>query len=114
MGDYAASGGYYISVPASFIVAQPTTITGSIGIFGMIPNVSGLTDKLGVTFDVVKTNRFADMPTITRPMSLEEKAIMQAYVERGYKTFLSRCAYSRHTKLFPDESAYCSGTVWSG
>lgn len=115
MGDYAASGGYYISVPASFIVAQPTTITGSIGIFGMIPNVSGLTDKLGVTFDVVKTNRFADMPTITRPMSLEEKAIMQAYVERGYRTFLSRCAFSRHTKLFPDElERIAQGRVWSG
>ncbi|HEY5571340.1 MAG TPA: signal peptide peptidase SppA [Bacteroidales bacterium] len=114
MGDYAASGGYYISVPTSYIVAQPTTITGSIGIFGMIPNVSGLTDKLGVTFDVVKTNRFADMPTITRPMSTEEKNIMQVYVERGYKTFLSRCAYGRH-KLEPEQiERIAQGRVWSG
>ncbi len=114
MGDYAASGGYYISVPTSYIIAQPTTITGSIGIFGMIPNISGLTDKLGVTFDVVKTNRFADMPTITRPMSTEEKDIMQVYVERGYKTFLSRCAYGRH-KLKPEEiERIAQGRVWSG
>lgn len=114
MGDYAASGGYYISVPTSYIIAQPTTITGSIGIFGMIPNVSGLTDKLGVTFDVVKTNRFADMPTITRPMSAEEKDIMQVYVERGYKTFLSRCAYGRH-KLKPEQiERVAQGRVWSG
>lgn len=114
MGDYAASGGYYISVPTSYIISQPTTITGSIGIFGMIPNVSGLTDKLGVTFDVVKTNRFADMPTITRPMSAEEKDIMQVYVERGYKTFLSRCAYGRH-KLDPKQiERIAQGRVWSG
>ncbi|MDD4636595.1 MAG: signal peptide peptidase SppA [Bacteroidales bacterium] len=114
MGDYAASGGYYISVHASCIVAQPTTITGSIGIFGMIPNVSGLTDKLGVTFDVVKTNRYADMPTITRPMTTEEKNIMQAYVERGYKTFLSCCAYGRH-KLDPEQlERIAQGRVWSG
>ena len=75
MGDYAASGGYYISCAADWIVAEPTTLTGSIGIFGLVPNAEGLLkDKLGLNFDVVKTNELADLGDLTRPFNEEEKA----------------------------------------
>lgn len=77
MGDYAASGGYYISCVADTIVAEPTTLTGSIGIFGMIPNVKGLTDKIGLSYDVVKTNKFADFGNIMRPFNEDEKSLLQ-------------------------------------
>lgn len=113
MGDVAASGGYYISCAAHKIVASPTTLTGSIGIFGMIPNAEGLTKKIGVSFDGVKTNEFADMPSVTRPFRKEEKAIMQAYIERGYDIFVGRCADGRSTsKEAIDEVG--QGRVWSG
>nr|WP_319401065.1 signal peptide peptidase SppA [uncultured Carboxylicivirga sp.] len=113
MGDVAASGGYYISCAADKIVAGPTTITGSIGIFGMIPNAEGLTDKIGLTFDGVKTNKFSDMPSVTRPFRKEEKDIMQAYIERGYDIFIGRCADGRGTsKEAIDEIG--QGRVWSG
>lgn len=113
MGNYAASGGYYISCAADKIVANPTTLTGSIGIFGMIPNVEGLTDKLGVSFDGVKTNKFADMPSITRPFRKEEKELMQAYIVKGYNTFIGRCADGRSTTTEAiDEIG--QGRVWSG
>lgn len=77
MGDYAASGGYYISCVADTIVAEPTTLTGSIGIFGMIPNVKGLTDKIGLSYDVVKTNKYADFGNIMRPFNEDEKSLLQ-------------------------------------
>nr|WP_321453712.1 signal peptide peptidase SppA [uncultured Carboxylicivirga sp.] len=113
MGDVAASGGYYISCAADKIIAGPTTITGSIGIFGMIPNAEGLTDKVGLTFDGVKTNKFSDMPSVTRPFRKEEKDIMQAYIERGYDIFIGRCADGRGTsKEAIDEIG--QGRVWSG
>ena len=92
MGDYAASGGYYISCNADTIVAEPTTLTGSIGIFGMFPNAKGLTDKIGVNFDVVKTNKYADFGMLTRPMNDGEKGLMQMYVNNGYDRFLARCS----------------------
>lgn len=113
MGDYAASGGYYISCNASKIFAQPTTLTGSIGIFGMFPNVEGLTNKVGLSFDNVKTNKFSDYGDITRPMNEQEKAILQQYIERGYKLFLKRCAEGRNIPLDALEKI-AEGRVWTG
>ena len=96
MGDYAASGGYYISCAADYIVANPTTLTGSIGIFGMFPNFGGLmNDKLGLHFDMVKTNKFADMGSMNRPFNEGEKEIMQHYINNGYELFVKRCADGR-------------------
>ncbi len=95
MGDYAASGGYYISCNADSIVADPTTLTGSIGIFGMFPNVKGLTDKIGLSFDVVKTNTYADFGAMGRPLNDGEKALMQNMVNEGYELFVKRCAEGR-------------------
>ncbi len=113
MGDVAASGGYYIACAADQIVASPTTLTGSIGIFGMIPNADKMTKKIGLSFDGVKTNEFSDMPSLTRPFRREEKALMQAYVERGYDLFIGRCADGRETtKEAIDEIG--QGRVWSG
>lgn len=113
MGDYAASGGYYISANATKILAQPNTITGSIGIFGMFPNIEGLTNKIGLDFDVVKTNQFSDIGNITRPMRHDEKFLMQSYVERGYQLFLTRCADGRNmTKEEIDIIG--QGRVWTG
>lgn len=113
MGDYAASGGYYISCNADKIIAQPSTITGSIGIFGMFPNVEGVTKKLGLTFDVVKTNKFADFGDISRPMNIDEKAALQSYIERGYDLFLTRCAEGR--QMSKDSLAMVAeGRVWTG
>ncbi|MFB6320417.1 signal peptide peptidase SppA [Saccharicrinis sp. FJH54] len=113
MGDVAASGGYYISCNAHTIMARPSTITGSIGIFGMIPNFKGLTDKIGVTFDGVKTNEYADLMSVVRPMTQSEKNMLQAWVERGYNTFLTRCADGRNKT--PEEiNEIGQGRVWSG
>ena len=80
MGDYAASGGYYISCVADTIVAEPTTLTGSIGIFGIIPNAKGLTDKIGLSYDVVKTNKYADFGNIMRPFNEDEKSLLQMMI----------------------------------
>ncbi len=113
MGDYAASGGYYIASGATKIFAQPTTLTGSIGIFGMFPNVQGLTNKVGLTFDNVKTNKFSDYGDITRPMTDQEKAILQQYIERGYKLFLKRCSEGRKISLETLEGI-AEGRVWTG
>lgn len=113
MGDYAASGGYYISCNADKIYAQPTTVTGSIGIFGLIPNIEGLTQKIGLTFDNVKTNTFADFGEITRPMRNDEKRMVQAYVERGYSLFLKRCSEGRDIPLNVLDSI-AQGRVWTG
>jgi protease-4 len=113
MGDMAASGGYYISCNASKIIAQPTTITGSIGIFGMFPNFKGTSEKLGLDFDAVKTHRFSDFGNITRPMDDSEKSMLQAYIDRGYDTFLTRCAEGRNIPKDTLEK-YAEGRVWTG
>lgn len=113
MGDYAASGGYYISCNADTIVAEPTTLTGSIGIFGMFPNAKGLTEKIGVNFDVVKTNKYADFGMLTRPMNDGEKSLVQMYVNQGYDLFLTRCSEGRGiSKEEIDKIA--QGRVWAG
>ena len=113
MGDYAASGGYYISCVADTIVAEPTTLTGSIGIFGMVPNVKELADKVGITYDVVKTNKFADFGNLMRPFNNDEKALMQMMITEGYDTFLTRCAEGRHmTKEAIGKIV--EGRVWTG
>ena len=115
MGDYAASGGYYISSAATRIVAQPNTLTGSIGIFGLFPNFSELVQKVGVNVEVVKTNDFADL-TISmpyKPLTNEQRALIQRHVERGYDIFLSRVAEGRHmTKAQVDSVG--QGRVWLG
>ena len=114
MGDYAASGGYYISCAADWIVAQPTTLTGSIGIYGAIPNADKLlNDKLGIHFDGVKTNKLADFGVINRPFNEEEKALMQGMINRGYELFTQRCADGR--KMSVDEiKKIAEGRVWTG
>lgn len=113
MGGYAASGGYYISSNATKIFAQPTTLTGSIGIFGMFPNMEGLTNKIGLTFDKVKTNKFSDFGNVTRPMSSEEKEILQQYINRGYDLFLTRCSEGRNIPKDQLEKI-AEGRVWTG
>ncbi|MFV0418861.1 MAG: signal peptide peptidase SppA [Dysgonomonas sp.] len=113
MGDYAASGGYYIACNASKIIAQPNTLTGSIGIFGMFPNIEGLTKKVGLSYDVVKTNKYADFGSYTRPMRDDEKAVLQQYIESGYDLFLTRCSDGRGiSKDSLDHIA--QGRVWTG
>ncbi len=113
MGDYAASGGYYISCNADTIVADPTTLTGSIGIFGMFPNAKGLADKIGVNFDVVKTNEYADFGMLTRPMNDGEKGLMQMYINKGYDTFLTRCSEGRGINK-EELDKIAQGRVWTG
>ena len=113
MGDLAASGGYYIACAADSIVAQPNTLTGSIGVFGLIPNVKGAMAKIGITTDLVKTNTFADMPALDRPFTQDEKAIMQNYIERFYGVFLQRCADGRKTTVEAIDEVG-EGRVWSG
>lgn len=95
MGDYAASGGYWISCGADRIFADPLTITGSIGIFGLIPNVKGLSDKMGINPQSVSTNPAADFPTLFTPMDEKQLSIMQKYVETGYDRFIKRVATGR-------------------
>jgi protease-4 len=113
MGDYAASGGYYISCVADSIVAQPNTITGSIGIFGLIPNIEGLDKKIGLTFDGVKTNKMSDAISINRPFRPEERDLMQNYVNRGYELFVKRCADGRKMSI-EQIKAIAEGRVWTG
>lgn len=113
MGDYAASGGYYISCMADKIVAQPNTITGSIGIFGVIPNISGLNEKLGLTYDGVKTNKMSDAISVNRKFTPEERDLMQNYVNRGYELFVKRCADGRKMKT-EQIKAIAEGRVWTG
>ena len=114
MGAMAASGGYYMSCNANWIVAQPTTLTGSIGIFGVLPDVSALmTQKLGLKFDEVKTNRNTTMFSSSRPMSVEECAIMQRYINHGYRLFSKRVCDGR--KMQPAElEKIAGGHVWLG
>ena len=114
MGGMAASGGYWISSPANYIVAEPTTITGSIGIFGLIPNLSGLvTDKLGVTFDGVTTNKYTDYETdlVLGKDNDETMKFMQTYVDRGYQSFLDIVSEGR--KMKPEQvDSIAQGRVW--
>ena len=113
MGNYAASGGYYISCAANKIVAERTTLTGSIGVFGVVRNFTGTFDKVGVTTDVVKTNTFADLGDMSRPMREDEKALIQRGVEQTYDLFLTRCADGRGmTKAEIDSIG--QGRVWTG
>ena len=113
MGSVAASGGYYIASGASKIIAEPNTLTGSIGIFGMFPNTTGLFNKLALTTDIVKTNKYADFGDPSRPMTNDEKALIQGYIERGYDTFLTRCAEGRGVSK-ADIDSIGQGRVWTG
>ena len=113
MGNYAASGGYYISCIADSIVAEPATLTGSIGIFGMFPNVEGLTNKIGVTSSVVKTNTFSDFGNVMRPLNNDEKGLMQMMITRGYYLFVDRCAEGRNMTREQIEKV-AEGRVWTG
>lgn len=114
MSGMAASGGYYMSCGADYIVAEPTTLTGSIGIFGMIPDASELlTDKLGLHFDMVKTNKGADFGAQGRAFNTDEANVMQQYVNRGYRLFISRVAAGRH--ITPEQVDHIGqGRVWTG
>lgn len=113
MGDMAASGGYYIACNADKIVAQPTTLTGSIGVFGAIPSFEGTAKKLGISTDEVKTNEFSDFGNVIRPFNEREKQLLQSMVERGYDLFLTRCSEGRD---MPKDSMalYAEGRVWTG
>ena len=127
MGNYAASGGYYISAPARKIVAEPTTLTGSIGIFGEFPTGAQLAQKIGTTYDHVSTNKMSDfllqtqmiqLPLVgavalARPFNSNESAILQSYIERGYDTFLTRCADGRG-KTKAEIDSIGQGRVWTG
>ena len=115
MGDYAASGGYYISCPANYIYAEPTTLTGSIGIFGTIPNLKKIREKVGIDVDVVSTNRHSNLTNnlTFQGMSEDESAIMQAMIERGYDLFTSRCAEGRGISQ-DSIKAIGEGRVWLG
>jgi len=113
MGDVAASGGYYIATCADRIVASPATLTGSIGVFGIIPDFSGLVKKTGVTFDNVKTNPYADFYSTIEPLDETEKRALQAYVEKTYRLFLQRCADGRDMSM-DSVARIAEGRVWSG
>jgi protease-4 len=114
MGDVAASGGYYIAAPADYILAGPTTITGSIGVFGLSFNIQeGMNKKLGLKVDVVKTNTYSDFMTMYRPMTAEEKAIGQLFVEEIYTTFIGLVANGRGMSV-EEVDAIGQGRVWSG
>lgn len=93
---------------------EPTTLTGSIGIFGLIPNFGNLlTDKIGLTFDGVKTNKYGTFPNVTSAMTPDERLQMQQYVERGYELFTSRCAEGRHMDIAAIKKI-AEGRVWDG
>lgn len=114
MGDLAASGGYYISCAADYIYAEPTTLTGSIGIFGLFPNAGELLgDKLGIHISTVKTNSLSDFGDPTRPFTPQERALAQRYVNNGYELFTRRCADGRHVKQ-NQIKAIGEGRVWTG
>ena len=114
MGDYAASGGYYISCAADCIVANSTTLTGSIGIFGMFPTAEKLLkEKIGLDFDVVKTNRMSDFGMMSRSFRPEEKGVLQNYINNGYALFLKRCADGRGVSV-EEIAKVAEGRVWTG
>jgi protease-4 len=113
MGTYAASGGYWISAESDRIFAEPTTITGSIGVFGIQFDVKQLFSDLGITFDRIKTGKFADIITISRPKTEEEMAVFQRMVDWVYDQFVSRVSDGRHLRrAYVEEIA--QGRVWSG
>jgi protease IV len=114
MGDVAASGGYYIACPATKIVAQPNTVTGSIGVFGVMLNMGEFfKNKMGITFDVVKTNNYADMFTMVRPLSVFELKVLQSQIEDIYDTFVKRVAEGRNMSV-EDIEKISQGRIWSG
>ena len=114
MGNYAASGGYYISCPANYIYAQANTITGSIGVFGTMPNIKTLAeDKIGITVDGVKTNEHSDFGNIFRPVNDAERTFIQNNVEEFYETFISRVSEGRNIDKAQVDSIG-QGRVWSG
>ncbi len=113
MGDYAASGGYYIACEADSILAQPNTLTGSIGIFGTIPNIAGLNKKIGLTYDGVKTNKMSDAIDLNRAFTPDERNLVQSFVNEGYELFVKRCADGRNIPV--DElKKIAEGRVWTG
>ncbi len=114
MGGMAASGGYYISSFANWIVAEPTTLTGSIGIFGIVPEFSGLLqNKLGLKFDIVKTNKYSDFGDVSRPFTADEMHLLEGQIDRGYKLFRQRVATGRHLTIDQVEKV-AQGHVWLG
>lgn len=114
MGGMAASGGYYMSAAANWIVAEPTTLTGSIGIFGMFPDMSNLmTNKLSLHFDLAKTNKYSDFGTQSRAFNADELARLGTYIDRGYKLFRKRVADGRHMSEAQVEQI-AQGHVWLG
>ncbi|MGE0931896.1 signal peptide peptidase SppA [Peijinzhouia sedimentorum] len=114
MSDYAASGGYYMAMGTDYIMAEPTTITGSIGVFGLWFNAERLlNDKLGVNTDYVSTGRYSNFLSLSKPMTEEERQIMQKGVERTYATFTNKAAEGRDMQI-EDLLAVASGRVWSG
>lgn len=114
MGSVAASGGYYISTGADVIVAEPNTITGSIGVFGIIPNMEKFfSNKLGITFDRVKTGKYSDFMTINRPFTAQEKMFIQNEIDKIYKTFVSKVAEGRK-RTFSQIDEIAQGRVWTG
>ena len=114
MGNYAASGGYWISSSSDYIFADPTTLTGSIGVFGTVPNLEGfMTDKIGLSFDVVKTNENSDFGSIVKPMTPYQLKMMQKHVTNTYDDFITLVSTERGlSKTFVDSIA--QGRVWSG
>ncbi|HBE40581.1 MAG TPA: signal peptide peptidase SppA, partial [Bacteroidales bacterium] len=114
MGNYAASGGYYISAPGTRIYADPTSISGSIGVFGLIPNTGKLMEqKLGITTETVRTNENSDFPSIFRPMTEYEKQVMQASIEKTYSDFVSKVSAGRNM-TYESVDNIAQGRVWSG
>ncbi len=114
MGNYAASGGYFISAPGTRILANPTTITGSIGVFGLLPNAGRLMNqKLGISTETVSTNKNSDFPSIYRPMDVYEKEVMQKSIEHIYSDFVSKVSEGRHMRTTAVDSIG-QGRVWSG
>lgn len=114
MGDVAASGGYYIVAPADIIVSSPNTITGSIGVFGLLVNAQGFfNNKLGITFDVEKTNDWSDFGSLIRPLSGTERIVLQKMVDDTYVTFVNRVSDGRNM-AFTDVDKIGEGRVWSG
>jgi protease-4 len=114
MGDVAASGGYWISASANKIFADPTTLTGSIGVFGLIPDMKDFfNNKLGITFDQVKTNEYSDFPNVTRPLTSYESMILERQIENIYSDFLTLVSEGRKMEKSQVDSVG-QGRVWSG
>ena len=113
MGTVAASGGYWITTAASLVFAEPNTITGSIGVFSLIPNVKTLANNHGITFDTVKTGKYADLYTLMRPRSADEMAVLQRSTDAIYNAFIDRVANARHLST-DSVRVIAEGRVWSG